>query len=174
MHKHANKTRACAVDPDARSQLHFRTDAAAPGRAFPSSRQALQAPQRRCGQYTDRAAITQTHQTNRTKHALNAGHCVATSNAGIMRASPCLTLHVLYTARAPAVWMGRTCKWSRGWRSVLPVRMQTRSGLMVVVRPPVIALLPTPPVAAPAGRTCTSTTLTCGVAPSRSHTVMCP
>jgi len=130
-------------------------------------------------------AITQTHQTNRTKHALNAGHCVATSNAGIMRASPCLTLHVLYTARAPAVWkhalnaghcvatsnagsmraspcltlhvlytarapavwMGRTCKWSRGWRSVLPVRMQTRSGLMVVVCPPVIALLPTPPVA---------------------------
>jgi len=99
-------------------------------------------------------AITQTHQTNRTKHALNAGHRVATSNAGIMRASPCLTLHVLYTARAPAVWMGRTCKWSRGWRSVLPVRMQTRSGLMVIVFPPVIALLP---VAAPAGRACTST-----------------
>jgi len=47
-----------------------------------------------------------------------------------------------------------------GWRSVLPVRMQTRSGIMVVVCPPVIALLPTPPVAAPAGRTFTSTTLT--------------
>jgi len=105
-------------------------------------------------------AITQTHQTNRTKHALNAGHRVAASNAGIMRASPRLTPHVLYTARAPAVWMGRTCKRSRGWRSVLPVRMQTRSGLMVVVCPPVIALLPTPPVAAPAGRACTSTTLT--------------
>jgi len=77
--------------------------------------------------------------------------------AGIMRASPCLTLHVLYTDRAPAVWMGRTCKWSRGWR---PVRMQTRSGLVVGVFPPVIALLPTPPVTAPAGRACTATTLT--------------
>ena len=39
---------------------------------------------------------------------------------------------------------------------VLPVRMQTRSGLMVIVCPPVIALLPTPPVAAPAGRAFTS------------------
>jgi len=105
-------------------------------------------------------AITQTHQTNRTKHALDTGHRVAASNAGIMRASPRLKPHVLYTARAPAVWMGRTCKRSRGWRSVLPVRMQTRSGLMVVVCPPVIALLSTPPVAAPAGRACTSTTLT--------------
>jgi len=72
--------------------------------------------------------ITQTHQTNRTKHALNAGHCVATSNAGIMRASPCLTPHVLYAARAPVVWMGRTCKRSRGWRSVLPVRMKQDQG----------------------------------------------
>jgi len=97
-------------------------------------------------------AITQTHQTNRTKHALNAGHCVGASNAGIMRASPRLAPHVLYTARAPSVWMGRTCKRSRGWRSVLPVRMHTRSGLMVIVCPPVIALLSKPPVAAPAGR----------------------
>jgi len=46
MYKHANKTCACAVDPDARSQLQFPTDAAAPGRAFPASRQALQAQQR--------------------------------------------------------------------------------------------------------------------------------
>jgi len=105
-------------------------------------------------------AITQTHQTKRTKHALNARHRVAASNAGIMRASPRLTPHVLYTARAPTVWMGRTCKRSQGWRSMLPVRMQTRSGLMVVVCPPVIALLQTHPVAAPAGRAFTSTTLT--------------
>jgi len=104
--------------------------------------------------------ITQTHQTKMTKHALNARHRVAASNAGIMRDSPRLTPHVLYTARAPTVWMGRTCKRSQGWRSVLPVRMQTRSGRMVVVCPPVIALLQTPPVAAPAGRAFTSTTLT--------------
>jgi len=54
MHKHANRTCACAVDPDARSQLQLPADAAAPGRAFPASRQALQAPQRHRGQYTDR------------------------------------------------------------------------------------------------------------------------
>ena len=104
--------------------------------------------------------ITQTHQTKRTKHALNAGHSVAASNAGIMRASPRLTIHVLYTSHDPVVWMGCTCKRSRGWSSVLPVRMQTRSGLIVVVCPPVISLLPTPPVTAPAGRAFTSTTLT--------------
>jgi len=56
MHKHANKTRACAVNSDARSQLHAPTDAAAPGRAFPASRQVLQAPQprRRRRQHTHR------------------------------------------------------------------------------------------------------------------------
>ena len=54
--------------------------------------------------------ITQTHQTKRTKHALNAGHSVAASNAGIMRASPRLTIHVLYTSHDPVVWMGCTCK----------------------------------------------------------------
>ena len=153
--KHANKTRTCAVNSDARSQLHAPTDAAAPGRAFPASRQAF------CSAVIDNTltVITQTHQTKRTKHALNARHRVAASNAGIMRASPRLTPHVLYTARAPTVWMGRTCKRSQGWRSVLPVRMQTRSGLMVVVCPPVI-VLQTPPVAAPAGRAFTSTTLT--------------
>ena len=37
--------------------------------------------------------------------------------------------------------------------------MQTRSGLVVIVRPPAIALHPTPPVEAPAGRAPTSTTL---------------
>ena len=51
MHKHANETRACAVGSDARSQLHVPTDAAAS--AFPASRQALQAPQRRRRQHTD-------------------------------------------------------------------------------------------------------------------------
>jgi len=55
--------------------------------------------------------------------------------------------------------MGRT-QAVPGWRSVLPVRMQTRSGLMVVVYPPVIDLLPTPRVATPAARAFTSTTLT--------------
>ena len=156
MHKHANKTRACAVDPDAscifqRMQRHQGVRSQRRGRRF----------RRRSGAVDNTlTAITHTHQTNRTKHALNAGHRVATSNAGIMRVSPCLTPHVLYTARAPAVWIGRTCKRSQGWRSVLPVRMQTRSGVMVVVCPPVIALLPTPPVAAPARRACTSTTLT--------------
>jgi len=64
-------------------------------------------------------AITQTHQTNRTKYALNVGHRVGTSNAGSMRVSPGLTPHVLYAARAPAVWMGRTCQRCRGWSSVL-------------------------------------------------------
>ena len=42
MHKHANETRAGS---DARSRLNAPMDAAAPGRAFPASRQALQAPQ---------------------------------------------------------------------------------------------------------------------------------
>jgi len=48
MHKHANETRAGAV----RSGLHVPTDATAPGRAFPGSRQALSALQRRWRQHT--------------------------------------------------------------------------------------------------------------------------
>jgi len=46
MHKHASETRAGAVNSDSRSRLNTPTDAAAPGRAFPASRQALQAPRR--------------------------------------------------------------------------------------------------------------------------------
>jgi len=35
--------------------------------------------------------IIQTHQTKKTRHALNARHCIAACNAGSMRANPCLT-----------------------------------------------------------------------------------
>jgi len=52
-HKHANETRAGAVNSDSRSRLNAPTDASAPGRAFPASRQALQAPQRRRKQRTE-------------------------------------------------------------------------------------------------------------------------
>ena len=58
-------------------------------------------------------AITLTHRTKRTKHALNARHRAAACNASIMRGSPRVTPHFPCTARAPAVWIGRTCKRSR-------------------------------------------------------------
>jgi len=74
--------------------------------------------QRRCRRSVGNTltAITQTHQTKRTQHALNARHRITACNASIMRANPRLTPHFPHfpcTARAPAVWMGRTCKQSR-------------------------------------------------------------
>ena len=158
MHKHANKTRARAVNSDARGQLHAPTDVAAQG--VRSQRRGRRRRRRSGAVDNTLTAMTQTHQTKRTEHALNARHRVAASNASIMRASLRLTPHFPCTARAPAVWMGCTCKQSREWRSVLPVRMQTRSGLTVVVCPPVIALFSTPPITAPAGRAFAFTTLT--------------
>ena len=57
--------------------------------------------------------IPLTHRTKRTKHALNARHRAAACSASIMRGSPRITPNFPCTARAPAVWMGRTCKRSR-------------------------------------------------------------
>jgi len=59
------------------------------------------------------SSITQTHRTRKTRHALNARHRVAACNASSMRANPHLTPPFPCTTRAPAVWMGRTCKRSR-------------------------------------------------------------
>jgi len=103
------------------------------------------------------SSITQTHRTKKTRHALNARHRIAACNAGSMRANSCLTPPFPCTACAEAVWMGRTCERSRdgAW---LPRRMQTRSGLVVIIRPPAIALHQTPPVETPAGRASTFTT----------------
>jgi len=105
--------------------------------------------------------ITQTHQTkktrhalNATRHALNARHCISACNAGNMQANPCLTPPFPCTAYTASVWMARTCERCL----VLPRRMQTRSGQVLIIRPPAIALHPTPPVEAPAGHPLTSTT----------------
>ena len=53
MHKHANETRAHAVNSDARSRLNVPWDASALGRAFPASWQTLQVSQRRRRQHTE-------------------------------------------------------------------------------------------------------------------------
>jgi len=160
MHEHANKTRACAGNSNARSQLHAPTDVAAPGRAFPASWQALQAPQRRRRQHTDRDYTNIPDKEDEVRAQCKAPRCCV----------QCEHHASLPPPNAPfPMHSSRSCSLTRnethvqavpGWRSVLPVRMQTRSGLMVVVSPPAIALLPTPLVAAPAGRAFTSTTLT--------------
>jgi len=111
MHKHANETHACAVSSDARSRLHAPTDAAASGRAFPALQQALQTPQRRWRQHSD-LEITNT-QDKEDKARAQCEAPRAACNASIMRANPRLTLPFPCTARAPVVWMRRTCKRSR-------------------------------------------------------------
>jgi len=103
--------------------------------------------------------ITLTHRTKRTKHALNARHRAAACNANIMRGSPHNAPFPMHSSRSSG--LDRThVQAVPGWRSVLPMRMQTISRLMVVVCPQVIARLPTSPVAAPTGRAFTSTALT--------------
>jgi len=91
---------------------------------------------RRCGAGGNTlSSITQTHRTKKTRHALNARHRIAACNAGSMRANPCLTPPFPCTVCAAAVWMGRTCERSRDGCLVLPRRTQTRSGLVVIIRP---------------------------------------
>ena len=108
IHKNANKTRAAVVNSDARSQLHAPTDASAPGHAFP-----------RRGRCSSGAggntlnSITQTHWTKKTRYTLNARKHVVACSVNSMRANPRLTPPFPCTARAPEVWMGRTCKRSR-------------------------------------------------------------
>jgi len=53
MHKHASETRTGTVNSDSRSWLNTLTDAAAPGRAFPASRQVFQAPPWRRRHHTE-------------------------------------------------------------------------------------------------------------------------
>jgi len=127
MHKHANETRAGAGNSDSCSQLNAATDAAAPGRAFPASWQALQALPQCRRQHTEldntntpvkedkaRAQYKAPACNAETRHALNARHLRDTAcNAGSMRANPCLTPPFPCTACAVAVWMGRTCERSR-------------------------------------------------------------
>jgi len=91
MNKHANETRACTVNSNARSQLHAPTDAAAPGRAFPASRQALQVPQLRRRQHTDRDNTYTPDKEDKARAQCKAPRCCV--NASVPRCCVQCTLH---------------------------------------------------------------------------------
>jgi len=73
MHKHANETRAGAGNSDSCSQLNAATDAAAPGRAFPASRQVLQAPPQCRRQHTELANTPD--KEDKARAQCEAPHC---------------------------------------------------------------------------------------------------
>jgi len=75
MHKHANETRAGAGNSDSCSRLNAATDAAAPGRAFPASRQALQAPPRCQRQHTELDNTNTSDKEDKARAQYEAPHC---------------------------------------------------------------------------------------------------
>ena len=75
MHKHANKTRAGAGNSDSCSWLNTATDAAAPGRAFPVSRQALEAPPRCRRQHTELDITNTPDKEDKARAQCEAPHC---------------------------------------------------------------------------------------------------
>ena len=75
MHKHANETRAGAGNSDSCSRLNAATDAAAPGRAFPASRQALQAQPRYRRQHTELDNTNTPDKEDKARAQCEAPHC---------------------------------------------------------------------------------------------------
>jgi len=75
MHKHANETRAGAGNSDSCSWLNAATDAAALGRAFPASRQALQAPPRCRKQHTELDNKNTPDKEDKARAQCEAPHC---------------------------------------------------------------------------------------------------
>jgi len=75
MHKHANETRAGAGNSDSCSWLNAVTDAAAPGRAFPALRQALQAPPWCWRQHTELDNTNTLDKEDKARAQCEAPHC---------------------------------------------------------------------------------------------------
>jgi len=75
MPKHASETHAGAVNSDSRSRLNTPTDAAAPGRAFPASRQALQAPPRRLRHLTELDSTNSLDKEDKARAECEATRC---------------------------------------------------------------------------------------------------
>jgi len=75
MHKHAKETRAGAGISDSCSRLNAATDAAAQGRAFPASRQALQAPLRCRRQHTELDNTNTPDKEDKARAQCEAPHC---------------------------------------------------------------------------------------------------
>jgi len=75
MHKHANETRAGAGNFDSCSRLNAATDAAAPGHAFPASRQLLQAPPRCRRQHTELENTNTPDNEDKARAQCEAPHC---------------------------------------------------------------------------------------------------
>jgi len=74
-HKHASETRTGAVNSDLRSRLNTLTDAAAPGRAFTASRQALQAPLRRPRHHTELDSTNNPGKKDKARAECEATRC---------------------------------------------------------------------------------------------------